>query len=88
MNLKLGERIRLIRIIKGLNRKEIASILDISVEAYRKIESGQTIITNFRLEQICDYLKVKPKKVQRLEQILAESIFKETDDEDEREIME
>lgn len=83
MNLKLGERIRLIRIIKGLNRKEIASILDISVEAYRKIESGQTIITNFRLEQICDYLKVKPKKVQRLEQILAESIFKETDDEDE-----
>jgi transcriptional regulator with XRE-family HTH domain len=83
MNLKLGERIRLIRIIKGLNRKEIASILDISVEAYRKIESGQTVITNFRLEQICDYLKVKPKKIQKLEQILAESIFKETEDEDE-----
>jgi transcriptional regulator with XRE-family HTH domain len=77
MNLKLGERIRLIRIIKGLNRKEIASILDISVEAYRKIESGQTVITNFRLEQICDYLKVKPKKIQKLEQILAESIFDE-----------
>lgn len=81
MNLKLGEKIRLIRIIKGLNRKEISSILGISVEAYRKIESGQTILTHFRLEKICNFLEVKPKKVQKLEQILTDSIFKDDEDE-------
>ena len=42
---------------KKLSREEMAHQLDISLEAYRKIENGTTKLSLDRLSQICDILE-------------------------------
>jgi transcriptional regulator with XRE-family HTH domain len=45
-----------LRKAKKLSREDMAAHLDISLEAYRKIENGVTKLTLDRLAQICDVL--------------------------------
>jgi len=41
---------------KKLSREDMAHHLDLSLEAYRKIENGTTNLSLVRLEQICEVL--------------------------------
>lgn len=52
-----NQGIERLRKIKKLSREEMAHQLDISVEAYRKIENGTTKLSLDRLSQICDILE-------------------------------
>jgi transcriptional regulator with XRE-family HTH domain len=45
-----------LRKAKKLSREDMAVHLDISLEAYRKIENGVTKLTLDRLAQICEVL--------------------------------
>ncbi|AXE16603.1 hypothetical protein DR864_02100 [Runella rosea] len=49
--------IRKLRKEKKLSREDMAHHLDISLEAYRKIENGTTNLSLDRLEQICEVLE-------------------------------
>lgn len=48
---------------KKLSREDMAHHLDISLEAYRKIENGATHLSLDRLEQICEVLETDIFKI-------------------------
>jgi transcriptional regulator with XRE-family HTH domain len=48
---------------KKLSREDMAYHLDISLEAYRKIENGITKLSLDRLEQICEILETDMLKI-------------------------
>ena len=52
--LQIGHKIRKIRESKNINRKQIASDLDISERGYADLENEKTNITLLRLYQICE----------------------------------
>jgi transcriptional regulator with XRE-family HTH domain len=60
---KLGHRIRLLRIEKGLSQENMANDLGISLTAYSRIERGKTNISILRLEQIAEALGVSTLKI-------------------------
>ncbi len=60
MKEKVAERIRIIRLSKGLSQQNIADDLGITVAAYSNIERGITDISVSRVYQIADILKVNP----------------------------
>ncbi len=68
---KLGEKLRIIRLIRGLPMKALASSIGMSFQAYQKLEKGQTPLTNTRLEQLCEVLEIDLKIIQNLEIHLA-----------------
>ncbi|MDR0559560.1 MAG: helix-turn-helix domain-containing protein [Prevotellaceae bacterium] len=55
---KIGTKIRVTRVGKGLNQENIATELGISITAYSKIERGKTNISILRLDQIAKCLDV------------------------------
>lgn len=57
--MKLGEKIRGIRTMKGLSQENMAEMLEMSVRGYGDIERGTTDIPFSRLEQIADKLGVQ-----------------------------
>lgn len=56
--MKIGEKIRAIRQIKGFKQENMANMLNIGVLAYGDIERGKTDIKYSRLEQISAVLNV------------------------------
>jgi transcriptional regulator with XRE-family HTH domain len=52
--LQIGHKIRKIRESKNINRKQIASDLDISERGYADLENEKTNITLLRLYKICE----------------------------------
>ncbi|RDB05881.1 helix-turn-helix domain-containing protein [Runella aurantiaca] len=48
---------------KKFSREDMAHHLDISLEAYRKIENGTTNMNLDRLEQICEVLEIDIFKI-------------------------
>src|SRR4051812_6753529 len=59
MGQKVSERIRKIRVIKGLTQENVADEMGISHGAYAKIELGETDPNTSRLQEIASALKVK-----------------------------
>jgi transcriptional regulator with XRE-family HTH domain len=57
--MKIGEKIRMIREMKGISQEAIATHLDISPQAYGKIEREETKLDTNRIRKIADYLGVK-----------------------------
>lgn len=57
--MNLGEKIRGIRVIKGLSQQNMADILEMSLRGYGDIERGSTDIPFSRLEQIAKNLGVQ-----------------------------
>ncbi len=57
--MKINEKIKLIRNLKGWSQEEIAEKLAMSIGAYANIERGETNIQLSRLEQISKILDVK-----------------------------
>lgn len=58
MKVKLGERIRKARIIRGLSQQNMADDLELSVASYSNIERGITDINVSRLIEISHILKI------------------------------
>lgn len=54
----IGKNIRKLRQLKGWNQSEVAKILEISIPAYSKIETGMTDINITRLAQIAEIFGV------------------------------
>jgi transcriptional regulator with XRE-family HTH domain len=55
----IGNNIRAIRLEKKLEIKQVAAMLDISIQAYGKIENGKTDLNISRLFEIANLLKVE-----------------------------
>ncbi|WP_272148964.1 helix-turn-helix domain-containing protein [Tenacibaculum aiptasiae] len=63
-NIKIiTENIRLERLRKGLSQDKMANLLQISQNAYSKIESGKTTLTIIRLYQIAKVLEIPFEKL-------------------------
>ena len=58
-----GEKIRGIRLLKNLSQENMADMLGISRVAYGDIERGKTDISDSRLKQIAEALKVEPADI-------------------------
>jgi transcriptional regulator with XRE-family HTH domain len=54
----IGDKVRHMRAIKGLSQENMADMLGISVNAFAKIERGETDVNHSRLEQIAGVLQV------------------------------
>lgn len=61
--MKLNEKIRIFRQIKGYSQESIANILKISHTAYAKIERGETKLNFEKLEKITDALGVSTEDI-------------------------
>jgi transcriptional regulator with XRE-family HTH domain len=73
--MKIEENIRMIREIKGISQDAIATHLDISPQAYGKIERGETKLDFVRIEEIAKYLQVTVDEIMNFD---AKNIFKNT----------
>ena len=57
-NRMMGENLRKARTPRGMTQTELAKRLEISLPAYRKIESGQTRIINSNYEKCAEILGI------------------------------
>ena len=57
-NRMMGENLRKARTARGMTMTELAKRLEISLPAYRKIESGQTRIINSHYEKCAEILGI------------------------------
>ena len=73
--MKIGEKIRMIREIKGISQEAVATHLDITPQAYGKIEREETKLDFKRIEEIAKYLQVTVEEVMNFD---AKNIFKNT----------
>ena len=64
----LGDKIKKIRDLKGMTQEDIASKLNISSQAYSKIERNETKIDDKRLEQIANALDVPAESIQKFDE--------------------
>ncbi len=56
--MKIGEKIRAIRQLKGLSQENMANLLNMNVLSYGDMERGKTDIKYLRLEQISSVLNM------------------------------
>lgn len=61
--MKIEEKIRMIREIKGISQEAVATHLDITPQAYGKIERGETKLVFDRINEISRYLEVSIEDV-------------------------
>lgn len=75
MKSTLGERIRMLRVIKSLSQENMANELDISVASYSNIERDVTDLTVSRLIKIAKILGVKASDILEMDKphIIAEA---------------
>jgi transcriptional regulator with XRE-family HTH domain len=65
--MQLGNKIRKIRDLKGLKQEDIAEKLNITAQAYGKIERNETKLDVDRLAQIAEILGMTPDDVQNFD---------------------
>lgn len=63
MNMHTGEKIRVVRLLKGYSQENMAEMLNISRLAYGEIERGKTDVSDSRLQQIAEVLGVAPADI-------------------------
>ncbi|MBD2751364.1 helix-turn-helix domain-containing protein [Spirosoma validum] len=61
--MKLGEKIRVLRTVKGYSQEVMAELLKLSVTGYGKIERGETEVTVARIGQIAIILDLKVEDI-------------------------
>jgi len=54
------EMVRLARLSRGRNQKQVAEALDIKQPTYSKIENGQVALSAAHVERLADYLGYPP----------------------------
>lgn len=62
-NSEIKKRIAKFRLDQGYSQEEMANRLSISINSYRKIEKGETILVSKRLYEISDILNIAPEKL-------------------------
>lgn len=73
--MKIGEKIRMIREIKGISQEAVATHLDITPQAYGKIEREETKLDFKRIEEIAKYLNITVDEIMNFD---TKNIFKNT----------
>ena len=73
--MKIGEKIRMIREIKGISQEAVATHLDITPQVYGKIEREETKLDFKRIEEIAKYLNITVDEIMNFG---AKNIFKNT----------
>jgi transcriptional regulator with XRE-family HTH domain len=61
--MRIGEKIRMIREIKGISQDAIATNLNMTAQAFGKIEREETKLDFKRIEEIAKYLQVKVEDI-------------------------
>lgn len=69
----IGNKLRSLRVLKGLSQGNVAHMLDISITAYAKIERGETDIQLSRLNQIAEAFKVSIEEILNFGDKIAQS---------------
>lgn len=59
----LGDKIKAVRISKSLTQEDVAHELDVSINAYSKIERNRTDVNFSRLEQIAKVFKMSTAEI-------------------------
>lgn len=59
-NMEIGARLRESRINLGLSQAQMAEILDVTDDHYRKLESGNTGLTVSKLRLLYEKLRIEP----------------------------
>lgn len=62
--MKLGNKVRKIRNLRGFSQEYVAQKLNISTQAYGKIETNHTKLDDERLQQIAEILGVTPEDIE------------------------
>jgi transcriptional regulator with XRE-family HTH domain len=57
-NIKINEKIKIIRSLKSWTQEEVANKLGITTHAYAKIERGETDVNFSRLQQIAEVMEI------------------------------
>ncbi|MCU0469536.1 MAG: helix-turn-helix domain-containing protein [Arcicella sp.] len=65
--LKLGEKVSIVREMKKISQKWVATQLKISQQAYQKLEQGETIMTNDKLATIASVLEVDEQMIRDID---------------------
>jgi transcriptional regulator with XRE-family HTH domain len=65
--MNLGQKIKLVRASQGISREEVANALHVSLQAYGKLERGETEISVERLQQIAETLGVNKQYIEEYE---------------------
>ena len=55
---ELGEKVKLIRKRRGLNKDDLAEVLELSRSQISNLESGRRNLSVKQLEKLCEYFKV------------------------------
>jgi len=61
--MKIGDKLKKIRLLKGLKQEEMANILHVSTQAYSKLERNETKMDDQRLQQIALFLNTSPEAI-------------------------
>ncbi len=65
----IGNKIRIVRQIKGISQEAMAMKLMISQPAYSKIENGKIVLTKERLQIILDELNISEETMREFNPI-------------------
>ena len=68
---RMGQKIRVVRLLKGYSQEYIAMRLGISQNAYSKLERGRIRIKPIRLKEIADILQTPPHTLARVNDLIA-----------------
>lgn len=66
--MKIGDKIKRIRDIKGLKQEEVAEMLNITPQAYSKVERNETKLDTARLEEIAKIFKMSVEEIQQFDE--------------------
>jgi transcriptional regulator with XRE-family HTH domain len=66
--MKIGDKIKRIRDIKGLKQEDIAALLKITPQAYSKVERNETKLDTERLEEIAKIFKMSVDDIQQFDE--------------------
>ena len=66
--MKLGNKVRKIRNLRGFSQEYVAQKLNISTQAYGKIETNHTKLDDERLQQIAEILGVTPEDIEHFDE--------------------
>jgi transcriptional regulator with XRE-family HTH domain len=66
--MKIGDKIRRIRDLKGLKQEEVAALLKITPQAYSKVERNETKLDTERLEEIAKIFNMSVDEIQQFDE--------------------
>ncbi len=66
--MKIGDKIKRIRDLKGMKQEDIASLLKITPQAYSKVERNETKLDTERLEEIAKIFKMSVDDIQQFDE--------------------